>query len=102
MDDLCDKAWSTWKEQADKPYGITNPPISGNSMQEVMVTAIQLKRFDLFEKYAARHQAILPLDFFDWVRTHIGIGERDDQDLLETFDCLKQGYALKSPEVDIL
>lgn len=91
MDYLCDKAWSTSHEQVNMPRGIDRPPISGNSMQEAMMTAIHLKRYDLFEIYATRHQAALPLEFFSWMRAQIGIGEQDDDELSEKFDHAKQG-----------
>ncbi|KAK7409253.1 hypothetical protein QQX98_008563 [Neonectria punicea] len=62
---LCKKAW---ENSHTTVYGRPELGIDGEGMRYVLKIAIQLGQYALFEEAAVKNTALLPLDFFIWLR----------------------------------
>ncbi|KAK7432252.1 hypothetical protein QQZ08_001197 [Neonectria magnoliae] len=64
---LCEKAWHSPPTTSMVPI-YPEQAIDGEGMRDLLKIAVQRERYALFEKAAVKNKALLPLDFFVWLR----------------------------------
>lgn len=67
LDSVCERLW------------VAKLSMTGEDMAKVLKVTVQHGDFAMFEKYAARHESKLALEYFDWLRNWLDDGENGDE-----------------------